>query len=138
MQTTTNLAGPWWQRGLMCQLMIDESTAVGTAQRETRWRRYGYLCAGIAVFVVWNITTFVGTVLSSDADSLTHDLGIDATIPAAFLALLWPRLTDRTSRAIAIVGAAVAFGLVPIAPAGIPIIAAALAVVLDGRLGKSP
>ena len=133
-----DLAGPSWQRALMCQLMIDESTAVGTAQHETRWRRYGYLCAGIAVFVVWNITTFVGTVLSSDADSLTHDLGIDATIPAAFLALLWPRLTDRTSRAIAVVGAAVAFGLVPIAPAGIPIIAAALAVMLDGRLGKSP
>jgi predicted branched-subunit amino acid permease len=39
------LAGPWWKRATMSQLMIDESTAVGAAQDEMRWRRYGYLVA---------------------------------------------------------------------------------------------
>lgn len=129
-----DLAGPWWRRALEAHLMIDESTAVGSAQHERHWRRYGYLCAGIGVFVVWNLTTFLGCVAFSDADSLVHDLGIDATIPAAFLALVWPRLGTANARVIALAGACIAFGLVPIAPAGVPIIAAAVAVLLDGRI----
>jgi predicted branched-subunit amino acid permease len=129
-----DLAGPWWRRALEAHLMIDESTAVGSAQHERRWRRYGYLCAGGGVFVVWNATTFLGSVAFSDTGSLVRDLGIDATIPAAFLALVWPRLVDTNARIVALVGAAIAFGLVPVAPAGVPIIAAAVAVLLDGRI----
>ncbi len=87
------LAGPWWKRAAMSQLMIDESTAVGAAQDELCWRRYGYLVAGIGVFVVWNLTTIVGFVVFSDAGDLITDLGLDAAGPAAFLALLWPRLS---------------------------------------------
>ena len=64
-----DLHGPWWRRTLMAQLMIDESTAVGTAQREPRWRRYGYLVTGLVIFVIWNIGTFLGCVLVSDASS---------------------------------------------------------------------
>lgn len=128
-----DLQGPWWKRALMAQLMIDESTAVGTAQHDPRWRRYGYLVTGLAIFVIWNLGTFLGCVLFSDASSAVHDFGIDATIPAAFLALLWPRLPDTHTRMLALGGAIIAFVLVPIAPAGVPIIAAALAVLLDGR-----
>ncbi len=129
-----DLQGPWWKRALMAHLMIDESTAVGTAQHDPHWRRYGYLVTGLAIFVIWNVCTFLGCVLFSDASSAVHDFGIDATIPAAFLALLWPRLHDTNTKLLALVGALIAFGLVPIAPAGVPIIAAALAVTLDGRM----
>ena len=76
--------------------------------------------------------------LLSDAGTLVHDWGIDATIPAAFLALLWPRLRDRASRIVAAAGAAITFGLVPMAPAGVPIIAAALAVLLVVRTEPAP
>jgi 4-azaleucine resistance transporter AzlC len=127
---TPDLRGPLWRRALLAQLMIDESVAVATAQRESRWRRYGYLCAGLAVFVTWNASTWVGFVVVSDAGTFVHDFGIDATIPAVFLALLWPRLIDRTTRLTALLGAAIAFALVPIAPAGVPILAAAFAVVI--------
>ena len=54
--------------------------------------------------------------------------GNDAAGPAAFLALLWPRLHHRDQRAVAIVGAAIAVALVPLAPPGVPILAAMLAV----------
>ena len=40
---------------------------------------------------------------------------------------------DRPAERTLLLGAVIAFGLVPIAPVGIPIIAAALAVLLDGR-----
>jgi predicted branched-subunit amino acid permease len=130
---STALAGPWWKRAAWSQLMIDESTAVGSAQTEHRWRRYGYLCAGLSIFATWNLTTFVGAAaLSSSADVVTT-WGIDATIPAAFLALLWPRLADGGQRRCAIAGGLVALTLIPITPPGVPILAAALGVLAGGQ-----
>lgn len=123
------LAGPLWKRAAMSQLMIDESTAVGAAQHELRWRRYGFLVAGIGVFVVWNLTTLVGFVVFSGAGDLIDDLGLDAAGPAAFLALLWPRLASPPQRRTAIVGALIAMALIPFAPPGVPILVSMLGVV---------
>jgi predicted branched-subunit amino acid permease len=117
------LAGPWWQRAAMSQLMIDESTAVGAAQEDLRWRRYGYLVAGLGVFGVWNLTTVIGFAVFSDAGDLITDLGLDAAGPAAFLALLWPRLVSPAQRRTAIAGALIALALIPVAPPGVPILA---------------
>jgi predicted branched-subunit amino acid permease len=127
------LTGPWWQRALWSQLMIDESTAIGSAQSERRWRRYGYLCGGLAVFVSWNVSTLVGAVGLSSTGDLISDWGIDATIPAAFLALLWPRLRDEAQRRSALAGAAIALALIPVAPPGVPIVAGGLGVALGWR-----
>jgi predicted branched-subunit amino acid permease len=124
------LKGPMWWRALTSQLMIDESTAIGSVQRTDELRRYGYLAGGLAVFVLWNVTTVLGVSVLSSSEGLIVDLGIDATIPAAFLALLWGRLADPEQRMIAAVGALIALVLVPVSPAGVPIIAAAGAVVL--------
>jgi predicted branched-subunit amino acid permease len=117
------LVGPWWKRAAMSQLMIDESTAIGAAQDELRWRRSGYLVAGIGVFVVWNLTTVIGFAVFSDAGDLITDLGLDAAGPAAFLALLWPRLSSAPQRHTAIAGALIALVLIPVAPPGVPILA---------------
>jgi predicted branched-subunit amino acid permease len=122
------LLGTWWQRAAMSQLMIDESTAVGTAQAERRWRRYGYLVAGVGVFVVWNLTTVIGHVAFAGAGDLITDLGLDAAGPAAFLALLWPRLSIGAQRRTAIAGALIALALIPVAPPGVPILASMLGV----------
>jgi predicted branched-subunit amino acid permease len=117
------LAGPWWKRAGMSQLMIDESTAVGASQDTLRWRRYGFLVAGIGVFVVWNLTTIIGFAVFSDAQDLITDLGLDAAGPAAFLALLWPRLSSAPQRRTAIAGAVIALVLIPLVPPGVPIVA---------------
>ncbi len=124
------LSGPIWRRALDAQLMIDESAAVATGQPELRWQRYGYLAAGLAVFVTWNATTILGASVLGGADELIDRAGIDATIPAAFLALVWPRLADGQQRLLAVVGAAIAFLAAPILPPGMPIVAAAFATVL--------
>ena len=75
--------------------MIDESTAIGSAQDTHELRRYGYMWGGLSVFVLWNTTTVIGVSVLSEAESLITDLGIDATIPAAFLGLIWNKLEDR-------------------------------------------
>ncbi|MGF1595896.1 MAG: AzlC family ABC transporter permease [Acidimicrobiales bacterium] len=123
------LRGPLWWRALVSQLVIDESTAVGSAQGDPRWRRAGFLAAGIGIFVVWNLATLVGYLALSGADDLIDRAGIDATIPAAFLALVWPRLLERRQRLIAGLGAAIALLTTPLLPPGLPTILAATAVV---------
>lgn len=122
------LKGPAWWRALVSQLMIDESTAVGTVQETRADQRFGYLAGGIGVFVLWNAGTFIGATALDATGDLIETWGIDATIPAAFLALLWPRLDTRPMQLLAVAGAAIAILTAPILPAGIPIIASAAAV----------
>lgn len=124
------LAGNVWRRALSSQLMIDESAAVAAGRRDRRSAHRGYLATGIAVFVSWNASTFLGATVFTSAGSLVESLGLDATIPAAFLALLWPRLADRPQRVVALGGAVLAVGLTPVLPAGVVIVVAAAAVVL--------
>ena len=117
-----------WRAGVS-QLMIDESTAIGSSQSTHELRRYGYLWGGLSVFVLWNATTLVGVSVLSEAESLITDLGIDATIPAAFLGLIWNKLENARHRVVALIGAITALILIPITPAGIPVIAAASAII---------
>lgn len=124
------LHGPVWFRAAASHLMIDESTAVGAAQTSPRLRRYGYFAGGLAVFALWQPSTVAGAALFSSGTSLVEDLGVDATIPASFLALAWSRLTDPAQRRIAAVGALITLALIPLTAPGIPIIAAAAAALL--------
>ena len=133
-----SLSGPWWKRAAWSQLMIDEATAVGSAQSEQRWRRYGFVFAGVVLFLAWNLSTLLGATAFAGAGDLVHRWGIDAAIPAAFLALLWPRLASLDQRVTAVVGGAVALALVPIAPPGVPVIAAGLGVAAGWRARRNP
>jgi predicted branched-subunit amino acid permease len=126
------LTGKWWQRAWMSQLMIDESTAVGSAQSVLRWRRYGFVVTGVGIFIVWNLTTVVGYAVFSGSDDLIKNLGLDCAAPAAFLALLWPRLSSPPQRRTAIAGGLIALVLIPFVPAGVPILAAMFGVLAAG------
>ena len=123
-----SLKGSFLWRAGVSQLMIDESTAIGSSQATHELRRYGYLWGGLSVFVLWNATTLIGVSVLSEAESLITDLGIDATIPAAFLGLIWNKLENTKHRAVAVIGAITALILIPFTPAGIPVIAAASAI----------
>lgn len=127
------LRGPAWQRAVWSQMMVDESTAVGSAQAELRWRRYGYLCCGAGIFVVWNLATVIGATVLSSTGSVVTDWGFDAAIPATFLALLWPRLREVGQRRSALAGGVIGLALVPSTPAGLPVILAGLGVLAGWR-----
>ena len=124
-----SLKGSFLWRAGVSQLMIDESTAIGSSQATHELKRYGYLWGGLSVFVLWNATTLIGVSVLSEAESLITDLGIDATIPAAFLGLIWNKLENAKHRAVAVIGAITALILIPFTPAGIPVIAAASAII---------
>ena len=117
------------------QLTIDESTAVGVAQPERSGQRLGFWGTGISVFVLWNLLTILGAVLGS-AIGDPKVFGLDAVAPAAFCALLWPRLKSGDARAVAAVSALIALAVAPHAPTGIPVLVAALAAIVAGLLPR--
>lgn len=127
-----DLRGPTWWRALVSQLVIDESTAVATVEETSTARRFGFLAGGVSVFVLWNLSTIVGAVLVSSAGDVIMRYGLDATIPAAFLGLLWPRLSEHPQRRVALAGAVIAVALTPFTPPGVAVVAAIVAV-LAGR-----
>lgn len=109
---------------LGAQLTIDESFAMATgveSDAEPRAARTAFWATGISVFVGWNIFTVAG---AAGAASLGDPAkwGLDAMVPAAFLALLWPRLQNRRAIAVALLAATIAIILMPLTPAGAPII----------------
>lgn len=122
------LAGPWWRRALESQLMIDETVAVASAQTDHADRRFGYLLTGGVLFVFWALAGVAGALLFAGAGDVVLRYGIDAAVPASFLALLWPRLGSSPLRRVALAGAAIAAVSLPLLPAGLPIVAAALGV----------
>lgn len=119
------LAWAGWRRAVAAQLLIDESTAMSVTRESTEEARIGFLSTGIAVFVLWNLATLGGAV-AGEALGDPRTYGLDAAVGAAFLALLWPRLRDRRNQLTAVLAVALALTLVPAAPAGVPVLAAAL------------
>ncbi|MBO3745415.1 AzlC family ABC transporter permease [Streptosporangiaceae bacterium NEAU-GS5] len=119
--------GSVWRRLVTTQGVIDESTAVALKQPTPDSSRTGFYVTFAAVYVAWNLTTFVGAVGASQvADPAAF--GLDVVGPATFLAILWPRLADRRLRLVAGCGAAIALATTPFLPPGVPVLLAALAV----------
>ena len=121
------------KRVLAAQITIDESTGVALNQemRGEAASRYGFWVTGIGVYVFWNLFTLVGA-LSAQSIGNPSAWGLDAAVPAAFLGLIWPRLVDARAKLVAFLAAVLALLLIPISPAGVPIIATALLAIAFG------
>jgi 4-azaleucine resistance transporter AzlC len=126
-----SLGGPWWSRLLHGQLVVDESWVIA-AEGEGRYNRGVLIAAGLTLYVSWVGGTIAG-VLFGDLLGDPSRLGLDAAFPALFLALLAPQLTGPRPRAAAVLGAAIALGLTPFTPPGIPIVAAGVACLIGWR-----
>jgi predicted branched-subunit amino acid permease len=114
-------------RGLAAHFVIDESAAMAVPDTPGD-TRLGFWSTGIAVFAFWNLATLIGA-LAGNAISDPNAFGLDAAAPAAFLALLAPRLKDREPQAIAGLAAVCALASVPFVPAGTPVLVAAIVAV---------
>jgi predicted branched-subunit amino acid permease len=121
------------RRSTAAQLLIDESTAMSVTRDTAAAARVGFLSTGVSVFLLWNLATFVGA-LAGQALGDPRTYGLDAAVGAAFLALLWPRLSSVRNRVVGVLAAAFAIGLVPATPAGVPVLAAALVALVAGAV----
>lgn len=112
-------------------ITIDESTAVATAQPTLSSQRVGFWVTGVVIFVGWNLTTLLGALLG-DLLGDVRQYGLDAAAAAAFLGLLWPRLTALQPVVVAVAAAVIATVLTPWLLPGLPILAAAVVAVVVG------
>jgi predicted branched-subunit amino acid permease len=122
-----------WKRALAAHLVIDETTAMAITRESVPESRLAFWATGLAVFTLWNLGTLIGA-LATHALPDPKVLGFDAAPPAAFLALLAPRLRAREPMAIALAAGVVALVCLPFVPAGVPLLIVALLVALFGVL----
>jgi 4-azaleucine resistance transporter AzlC len=121
-----DVRGPWWRRLVAAQLVLDETTAMATAQPTRPARVRAFWATGIAVFLCWNIGTLLGA-LGGGVIGDPAALGLDAAFPAGFVVLMAPHVRRLEGKVAAALGAGIALVLVPLTPPGVPIIAAGAA-----------
>jgi len=120
------------RRLVVAQGTIDETTAMAVARRDPSLGRLAFWTTFAGCFVVWNTATAIGAV-GARALGDPARFGLDAVIPAAFLALLAPRLrAGAVERRTAVGAGVIALALIPFTPPGIPVLAACAALLLAG------
>jgi 4-azaleucine resistance transporter AzlC len=112
------------------QLIVDESWAI--SGRSGRFERPLLVGAGVVFYVLWIAGTAIG-IAFGDSLGDPDAIGLDAAFPALFLGLLWPYIGKPENRVPALLGGLVAFVLIPVAPPGVPIVAAAAVCLLGLR-----
>src|SRR4051795_1195098 len=126
-----SLPGGALKRAAQGQPVVDASWAMAARGDGTfdRWFLFG---ASALQYLTWVGGTVAG-VLGGHVLGDPHRLGLDAIFPTFFLALLIAELRDRRARIVAGAGALIALALVPIAPAGVPVLAASAAALIGLR-----
>jgi predicted branched-subunit amino acid permease len=122
-----------FKKVIAAQVTIDESTGVALSQEKlgTEAMKQGFWLTGFGVYIFWNIFTLLGA-LGAKAMGNPSAWGLDAAVPAAFLGLVWPRLTNKLERALAVCALVLAVLLSPVLSAGLPIIATVVLAVIFG------
>ncbi len=120
-----SLPGGPLMRAAQGQTVVDASWVMAN-EGGGRFDRYFLFGASAVQYATWLGGTAIGA-LAGSALGDPRELGLDAIFPAFFLALLLPELRDARSRAVALAGALIALALVPVAPPGVPVLAASVA-----------
>jgi predicted branched-subunit amino acid permease len=124
------------RRALAAMGTIDETTAMAIGQKDPELSRLAFWWTFAGVWTFWNGATLLGAAGASALGD-PQRFGLDAVIPAAFLALLAPRLRNgAVERRVAIGGAVIAGLLIPITPAGVPVLAASAALLLGSTVRR--
>jgi 4-azaleucine resistance transporter AzlC len=125
-----SLRGSLVRRLAEAQLAVDESWAV--AQRGGQVIRGRVVGAGLGLMAGWCGGTVIG-VIGGGALGDPSAFGLDAMFPALFLALLVGLLHNARAKRAALAGALIALALLPVAPPGVPVIAAVAGALLAAR-----
>ncbi len=107
--------------------VIDETTAISTAQTSRRHAAGAFWFSGIILWLVWNLCSVAGALLGAVLGT-PETWGLDAAFPAILVALLAPHVRTAAGRTAALAAAAVALGVVPVTGAGVPVLVSVAAV----------
>lgn len=119
------------KRLLAAHFVIDETTAMMTAQSNPRLQKIAFWTTAIALFTLWNIGTLIGALLGGSVDPQTY--GLDVGFSAAYITMLVPHLKTTNGKFAAAGGAMLSVLLAPFLPVGLPILASGLAIFVGIR-----
>ena len=125
------LSGPALRRIARGQAVVDASWAMASRGDGT-FDRGVLIGATLPQVAAWVSGTVVG-VLGGAALAHPEQFGLDAIFPAFYLALLFEEARAGRVLAAALAGSAITLALMPFAPPGLPVIAAAAAALLGLR-----
>ena len=124
----SSLPGGPLARGVQGQAVVDVSLVVAEDGHGGYDR--GLLFGSSAIqYCTWVLGTIVG-VLAGPVLGDPERLGLDVIYPTFFLALLLGELKSGRAKGVAALGALIALALVPVAPPGVPVLAASAAALL--------
>jgi 4-azaleucine resistance transporter AzlC len=126
-----SLSGSPPARALHGLAVVDESWAL-SARGDGTFDRDKLVGVALTLYPAWVLGTAVGAI-AGDAIGDPEVLGLDAAFPALFLALMISQLRSRAHVAAGVLGGLIALALVPLTPAGVPIIAASVAALVGVR-----
>jgi predicted branched-subunit amino acid permease len=117
-----------WRRLVTAQVTIDESTAMAVSEAPSGHSARAFWSTALSVYVLWNASTVIGALVGNALGS-PATTGLDVAGPAAFIALLAPRLTTVRMRLAALGSGVIALLTVPVVPVGAPILVGGLTAV---------
>lgn len=106
------------------QWVIDETTAIVSAEDDPSLRRTAFWCSAPILYLAWSLGSLFGAVVGANINPA--DFGLDAAFPVMFIAMVAPHLRTRSGRRAATFGAVATVALAPVLPVGLPILVAAL------------
>ena len=131
-----SLPGNAAARAAQGQTVVDASWALASDGKGGFDRQVLFGSTAIQ-YVTWVTGTVVG-VIGGAALGDPKTLGLDAIYPAFFVALMIAEIRSGRALGVAAAGALIAFALVPIAPAGVPVLVASLASLLGLTRRREP
>ena len=112
-------------RAAQGQPLVDASWALASDGRGG-FNRHVMFGSSAVQFAGWQLGTVIG-VFGGSVIGDPRALGIDAIYPAFFLALMIVEIRGGRALGVAFAGALIAFVLIPLTPAGVPVLVASLA-----------
>lgn len=127
----------WFHRAAAASQAFDPNVGLAIQQQSPAmvvrvfWRVTAAMLSGWYLGIV--VGVFLGNVLGD-----TQRLGLDAVFPAALLAIIGNLLRQRAGATAAAVGGVLCLMLIPVAPAGVPIIVSLVGAFVALRVAHAP
>lgn len=116
---------PMGRRFVAAVVLGDPPVVMALAERDPRRRESVYWTTALVTAAGWLAGTVLGAVVEGGIGD-PQAIGLDAALPALMLAILGQHFRDRLNLLAAACGAVIGVSLVPVAPAGLPVLAGGL------------
>ena len=136
-----SIANKWpmsvWERLAAMQISGEPAVAAAITAKSPELARKLYWQIAGSMAVGWVLGSAIGVAVGNIIGD-PRAIGLDAVFPAVLLGTVAAALRSRDTAVTALLGAVSAVVLVPIAPAGIPFLVAALAALVGAKVPSGP